>query len=491
MTDPIRLHRDDNVAVTLHATPLVPALHKVAVRAIAPGQAILKYGQPIGIATRDIAAGEHVHVHNCAMADMDRDYRFGLDAPAAVTVADADRATFQGFVRANGQVGTRNYIAIISSVNCSATVAHAIAQHFARTGLAEYPQVDGVAAFTYSGGCSIAPGGEAFRVIERTLAGYAASPNVAAVLMLGLGCEAMQVERVKADFALTEGEAFQSFSIQDHGGTRKAVAEGIARVEAMLPIANRAVRTTVPASALTLGLQCGGSDALSGITANPALGIAVDHLVAQGGTAILSETTELYGAEHLLTARAASPAIGQALLDRLEWWKDYTARNGETIDSNPSPGNKAGGITTILEKSLGAQMKGGSSVLNGVFGYAEPITARGLVIMDSPGYDPASATGQVASGANLIAFTTGRGSAFGSKPVPTLKIATNTAMFQRMRDDMDLNCGDIVDGGSTIEAKGREIFNALLAAASGRPTASEELGYGDHEFVPWNVGATT
>lgn len=481
----------ERVAEGLVSIEPIPAFHKIALRPIPSGTAILKYGQPIGLATQDIRAGAHVHVHNLAVADLDRDYRFGGATRPTAYVPDEERATFDGFVRADGRVGTRNYVGIIASVNCSATVVHAIAAHFARTGLDAFPNLDGVAAFTYSGGCSIAPGGAAFSVIERTLAGYAASPNLGAVLMVGLGCEAMQVARVKDDFGLAEGERFQSFAVQDEGGTRRAIAEGIARVEAMLPVANAAVRTRVSASALTVGLQCGGSDALSGITANPALGNAVDRLVAEGGTAILSETTELYGAEHLLVDRAPDRSVGEALLERIAWWKDYTARNGETIDSNPSPGNKAGGITTILEKSLGAQAKGGSTNLEAVYGYAEPVTTRGLVIMDSPGYDPVSATGQVASGANLIAFTTGRGSAFGAKPVPSLKLATNTPLFTRMRDDMDINCGDIVDGDVSIEDKGAEIFAEFLAVASGKRTASEELGYGDHEFVPWNIGATT
>lgn len=492
--DFIRLDPADTVAIALTdqapgavagdivLREAVPALHKVALVAIPAGTTVVRYGQPIGLATRDIAAGEHVHVHNLAVADMARDYRFGTAAREVAMVPDDARATFEGFVRADGRVGTRNYVGIIGSVNCSSTVAHAVAGHFARVGLAAFPNVDGVAAFTYSGGCSIAPSGEAFAVIERTLAGYAASPNLGAVVMIGLGCEAMQIDR----FA-----GVDRFAIQDVGGTRAAIAEGIARVEALLPVANAARRTTVPVSALTLGLQCGGSDALSGITANPALGAAVDLLVAHGGTAILSETTELYGAEHLLTDRAPDPAVGAKLLERIEWWKDYTARNGETIDSNPSPGNKAGGITTILEKSLGAQAKGGTTNLNAVYDYAERVTARGLVIMDSPGYDPVSATGQVASGANLIAFTTGRGSAFGAKPVPSLKLATNTPLFERMRDDMDIDCGDIVARGVSVADKGAEIFAELIAVASGKRTASEELGYGDHEFVPWNIGATT
>lgn len=500
----IRLHASDNVLVALEpiakgvevasgviARDDIPALHKIAAQDIAVGEAVLKYGQRIGEASNAIAAGEHVHVHNCEMIDAAQDYRFSTSSVEAVPVAASEQLTFEGFRRADGRVGTRNYIAIVSSVNCSATVAHAIARHFDRVGLEDYPTVDGVAAFTYSGGCSISPAGDAYKVLQRTLAGYARNPNVGAVLLVGLGCESMQLARLMEDYNLNEGPALKAFTIQDEGGTKASIAAGIAAVEELLYVAGMARRETVSASELVLGLQCGGSDGLSGITANPALGVAVDLLAAQGGTAILSETTELYGAEHLLTERARTPEIGHRLIERIEWWRDYTARNGETINSNPSPGNKAGGITTILEKSLGAQSKGGSTSVNAIYQYAEPITEKGLVIMDSPGYDPCSATGQIASGANLICFTTGRGSAFGSKPAPTIKLATNTPMFEKQRDDMDINCGDIVSEGVSIETKGKEILELILAVASGKATASEELGYGDNEFVPWNIGPTT
>lgn len=500
----IKLHPEDNVLVALDGCAAgdalgdgvtaqgdIPPLHKIAARAIAAGETVVKYGQRIGQATRAIAAGEHVHVQNCDMAENAQDYRYATNVHCPNILPESERMTFEGFRRADGRVGTRNYVAIISSVNCSATAAHAIARHFEMQGLADYPSVDGVAAFTYSGGCSIAPSGEAYKVIQRTLAGYARSPNVGAVLFIGLGCESMQLAHLMAEYELEESERITAIQIQDEGGTRAAIKAGIEAVEALLPIAARAERETVPASELVVGMQCGGSDGLSGITANPALGAAVDLLAAQGGTAILSETTELYGAEHLLTERARTPEIGQKLVDKIKWWEDYTARNGETINSNPSPGNKAGGITTILEKSMGAQAKGGTVCLNGVFDYGEQVCGPGLVIMDTPGYDPCSATGQIAGGANVICFTTGRGSAFGSKPAPTIKLATNNALWARQREDMDINCGDIVTGEVTIEEKGAEILAHILAVASGKVTASEEFGYGDREFVPWNIGATT
>ena len=500
----VRLNASDNVLVAMEELGVgealpgggktrdpIPPLHKVASQAIAKGEQVTKYGQRIGMATQDIAVGEHVHVHNCDMAVTDQTYEYSTNVIVPAMVPEAERLSFEGFRRSDGRVGTRNYIAIVSSVNCSATVAHAIARHFDRLGMDDWPSVDGVAAFTYSGGCSVSTQGDAYKVIQRTLAGYARSPNVGGVLLLGLGCESLQLDALVADCGLDVGESVRTLGIQDAGGTRAAIEQGIAEVEAMLAIAGKAQRETVSASELVIGLQCGGSDGLSGISANPALGVAVDLLVAQGGTAILSETPELYGAEHILTERARTPEIGHQLIERIKWWEDYTARNGETINSNPSPGNKAGGITTILEKSMGAQAKSGSTSLNGVFHYAEPITAKGMVIMDSPGYDPCAATGQIASGAQIICFTTGRGSAFGSKPAPTIKLSTNDALWEKQREDMDINCGDIVSEGVSIADKGAEILKLILEVASGKITASEEFGYGDREFVPWNIGPTT
>ncbi|MBV9137486.1 MAG: UxaA family hydrolase, partial [Hyphomicrobiales bacterium] len=314
-------------------------------------------------------------------------------------------------------------------------------------------------------------------------------PNVAGVVMVGLGCEGFQIGRWKDAYGIVESDTFRSFTIQGTGGTRKTVAAGVDAIKSMLPLANNAKRETIPASELVLALQCGGSDGYSGVTANAALGAAVDLLVRQGGTAILSETPEIYGAEHLLTRRAASRAIGEKLVERIKWWEDYTTRNRMEMNNNPSPGNKAGGLTTILEKSLGAAAKGGTTALNAVYQYAEPVTEKGFVFMDTPGYDPVSATGQVAGGANILAFTTGRGSAYGCKPTPSIKLATNSEMYRRMIDDMDIDCGDIVDGVPVL-AKGQEIFDKILKVASGERSKSEELGYGDAEFVPWTVGAT-
>ena len=497
----ITLHPLDNVAVVSRRVPAeadlgaiqvktvqaIPAGHKVATRFIVAGQPILKYGQVIGVATEDIPAGAHVHVHNLAVSDLRREAE--RIAPAEFPAAGP--RTFQGFRREDGRVGVRNYVGVLTSVNCSATVARLIAQEVERRGLLdEFPNVDGVVPITHTSGCGMAGGGEGFDLLRRTLWGTAANPNFGAVMLVGLGCEVLQTGRFAKEFGLTGRESFQSFTIQDAGGTRRAVEQGLERLREMLPLADSARRSEQPASELVLGLQCGGSDAWSGVTSNPALGDAVDRLVALGGTALLSETPEIYGAEHLLYARAASPEVSAKLRARLEWWEGYTARHGAEMDNNPSPGNKAGGLSTILEKSLGAVAKGGRSPLVDVIEYAEPVRRRGLVFMDSPGFDPCSATGQVASGATLIAFTTGRGSAFGFKPSPSIKLSSNTDVYRRMTDDIDLDCGPIASGEASIADKGAEILDYLLDVASGRQSKSEMLGYGGCEFVPWLIGAT-
>lgn len=504
MSSIIILHQSDNVGITKVALPAsvlipeldisllrdIPAMHKVAIKPIAKGDAILKYGQVIGFASLDIPPGEHVHVHNCVMGDYEKDYGISEQAKPTEFVPEPERATFQGYKRLNGNYGTRNYIGIITTVNCSATVAKAIAAHFTYSGeLNQYPNIDGVVAMTHESGCGMRSDGEGYDVLRRTFNGYARHPNFGGVLMVGLGCETMQIERVMQESGLGESNTFHAYTIQETGGTRVSIEKGIEAVRAMLPLVNACERETAPASALTVGLQCGGSDALSGVTANPALGIAGDILVRHGGTIILSETPEIFGAEHLLTRRAETPAIAEKLLKRIEWWQEYTARNDFELNNNPSPGNKAGGLTTIIEKSLGAQAKSGSTNLTDVYLYAEEIKTKGFVFMDSPGYDPVSATGQVASGAQILCFTTGRGSAFGAKPAPSIKIATNSIMYEHMKEDMDLNCGTVLEGALSLEDAGQEIFEEMLAVASGKKTKSELLGYGDNEFIPWKIGA--
>jgi altronate hydrolase len=501
----IRLHPDDDVVIAraqlvggtklidenVTVAGLVPPGHKVATRAIAAGAPVRRYNQIIGFASKDIAPGEHVHLHNLAMGRFEREHAFGADARPTEYVANP--ATFMGIVRRDGpnagKVATRNYIGILSTVNCSATVARGIADHFTRERLAAFPNVDGVVAITHGSGCGMDTSGEAMRILRRTLGGYARHPNFAGVLVVGLGCEDNQISALLGAQALAETPLLRTFTIQDTGGTAKTIRRGIAMIEEMLPHANEARREPVPASHLTVGLQCGGSDGYSGITANPALGAAVDLLVRHGGTAILSETPEIYGAEHLLTRRAVSREVGEKLVGRIAWWEEYTAREKMEMNNNPSPGNKAGGLTTILEKSLGAVAKGGTTNLVDVYEYAEPVTARGFVFMDTPGYDPVSATGQVAGGANMIVFTTGRGSAYGCAPAPSLKLSTNTALWTRQEEDIDLNAGGIVDGEATVAALGEALFRLMLATASGSKSKSELHGYGQNEFVPWYVGA--
>ncbi len=506
MTPFIRLHPADDVLIarsqlvggttveSLQVKGLIPPGHKVATRNIATGEPVRRYNQIIGFATKPITAGDHVHTHNLGVGDnggsFARDYAFGADVKPAPT---RHEASFMGIKRADGRVATRNYIGVLSSVNCSATAARAIADHFSRqtnpAALADYPMIDGVVALTHGTGCGMDTQGMGMQILERTLAGYATHANFWGVIVVGLGCEANQINAWLAHSSLREGETLKVFNIQDTGGTRKTVEKGIALVQQMLPQANAVKREPCSAAHITIGLQCGGSDGYSGISANPALGAAVDLLVAHGGTAILSETPEIYGAEHLLTRRAVSRAVGDKLLARIQWWEQYTKANDGEMNNNPSPGNKAGGLTTILEKSLGAVAKGGTTNLEAVYEYAQAVTAHGFVYMDTPGYDPVSATGQVAGGANLICFTTGRGSAYGCAPSPSLKLATNSALWKKQEEDMDINCGEIIDGACDVQAMGQRIFALVLATASGELSKSERHGYGQNEFVPWQVGA--
>lgn len=489
-------HERDNVGIALtdlaageqagdiHLTDPVPAGHKFARCAIGKGEAVIKLGHAIGLASESIAPGAHVHSHNLGFAGQaDRS-----DIGSQLAIPAPCPASFQGFVRADGRVGTRNHIAILTSVNCSATVAKRIAAHFTPDRLAAFPQIDGVFAFGHSSGCGMAKNGPGIDNLRRTLAGYARHPNFGGVLIIGLGCEVNQIDLLMAAGELQAGPQLRTLTIQDAGGTMAAISAGIAAVEAMLPLANATQRQTVSAEHLIIGLQCGASDGYSALTANPALGSAADRIVAAGGKVILSETPEIFGAEDLLLRRAASRAAADALIERLAWWEDYAASSGADLDNNPSPGNKAGGITTILEKSLGAVAKAGSTPLNDVVDYAQAVTAPGLTFMDSPGYDPCSATGQIAGGANLILFTTGRGSVFGSGPVPTLKLASNARLAAAMAEDIDMDCSAILDG-VPVSAMGDAVFRMILATASGQPSASERHGLGENEWVPWVPGA--
>ena len=499
--DFIRLDASDNVVTTTRSLQastdienvstlgLIPSGHKRSTIDITKGDEIRKYAQLIGYAAEDIPAGSHVHTHNVIFRNTDMKYEFCNDLRHVSPVEDNERDTFMGYQRENGAVGTRNYIAIVTSVNCSATAARMIANAFPPEILADYPNVDGVAAFVHGTGCGMAGDGEGFEALQRVMWGYARHPNHAGVLMVGLGCEMNQIDWLLEAYGLKQGPLFHTMNIQSVAGLRRTVELGIQKVRSMLPLANSVIRTPCPVSKLKVALQCGGSDAWSGITANPALGYACDLIAAQGGTGVLAETPEIYGAEHLLTRRAIDHKTGEKLIRLVKWWEDYTARNKGSMDNNPSPGNKKGGLTTILEKSLGAASKGGTSPLMGVYKYAEPVTASGFTFMDSPGYDPASVTGQIAGGCNLVCFTTGRGSAFGSKPAPTIKIATNTEMAKRMSEDMDVDAGTMLSAGDSLEEKGREIYDLFLRVASGEASKSEAQGLGDYEFVPWQIGA--
>lgn len=474
----------------------IPAGHKLAIREIAADSPVFKFGWSIGLSCSAIQPGQHVHSHN-----LRTDHTIDLEAISTEVPDDLEplhQFTFEGYQRPNGKVGTRNYLAIISNVNCSASVAKMIASRFDAQALKPFANVDGVVSFRHGSGCAMAFEGSRHRMLTRVLGGMARHPNIGAFLLVGLGCEQGTLEHLVSSQQLhqiatpgrnasVDTESLPVLSIQNSGGTRATVELGCEMVAQMLPQLNSARRQTVSASQLVLATECGGSDGYSGITANPALGVASDLLVACGGTSILSETAEIYGAEHLLTRRARSRAVAEKLLERIEWWKWYCKIYGEELDSNPSVGNKAGGLTTITEKSLGAVSKGGSTALEAVYEYAEPVEQSGFVVMDSPGFDPASVTGMVAGGANLVAFTTGRGSCFGFKPAPSFKIASNSQLFARLPEDMDFDAGQILDGRSVQEI-GRDLFERLLATASGQKTCSEQLGIGDEEFVPWQVG---
>lgn len=471
--------------------------HKVALRPIKKGEAVYKYGQIIGFANRDIAPGEHVHVHNVSADAFERDYAFCRDCPKPPPAAESRQ--WMGYDRGSERpehlrYGSRNYIAIISTVNCSASTSKYISERVRAADLLKrYPNVDGVVAITHKSGCAMQYDGSDHNQLDRTLAGFAKHANVAGYILVGLGCETGQAIHLVENQGLIQLNGSRKkpvvITVQECGGIGKTVDAGVQAIAEMLPQVNDVRRVKLPASKLTLGTQCGGSDGNSGVTANPALGVAADLLVAQGGAAVLAETPEIYGAEHLLTRRAVSRTVGEKLVERIKWWEWYTGIFGAEINNNPTPGNKEGGLTTIYEKSLGAIAKGGSTALTDVVHYAEPITSKGFIVMDTPGYDPASMTGLVAGGANILVFTTGRGSVYGCKPTPSIKVATNTPMFTHMIDDMDINAGVILEG-TPVEVVGKQIFEEILAVASGKKTKSELSGVGEEEFAPWSIGPT-
>ena len=499
----LRFNPNDNVAVAMDALVAgdhvedgsftakedIPAGHKIAVCNIKIETAVYKYGQIIGFASQDISTGQHVHDHNVTMGHFTRDYAIAKDARPPEKVTEKEQASFGGIVRPDGRVATRNFIGVLSTVSCSSSVARFIAGEMRAEIANDYPNIDGIVALGHGAGCCHTPDSEGLAFLQRVLAGYAQHPNFGGVVMVGLGCEVNNLGCLIDTSGLIPGPLLKPVDIQKTGGTNVAVKAGVAAIRDMLPTVNAVAKQPVAASHIVLGLECGGSDAYSGISANPALGKAVDLLVTNGGTAILSETPEIYGAEHLLTRRAVNSETAQKLIRRIKWWEEYTARHGGEINNNPTPGNKAGGITTIFEKSLGAVAKGGSTPLQNVYEYAEKVSRKGLVFMDTPGYDVVSITGMIAGGANVVCFTTGRGTVCGFNPVPTLKLASNTPMYRHMAEDMDVNCGRIIDGEADVEEMGHAIFRSILDAASGQQTKSERYGYGEAEFVPWPIGA--
>src|SRR4051794_22370709 len=510
----ILLRGEDNVAVAAQPIPrgFVLAIggrtievrepialgHKVALVAIEPGAPIRKYGQVIGFASQAIPAGAWVHEHNVKADLFARDYAFASERPPVPRV---EPRTFQGYLRPDGRVGTRNYVAVVSTVNCSASTSRYISERFRGDAWRkDFPNVDGVFAITHKGGCAMPFGGTDHTTLERVLVGFANHPNVAAYVLVGLGCEVSFAQHIVEAHDLValggvgrvggaEGGPIRPrvLNIQEQGGITRTVEAAVAAVNQLLPEANSWTRSEQPAAKINLAMECGGSDGNSGVTANPALGVAADLVVAQGGTAILGETTEIYGAEHLLTRRAISRAVGEKLVERIRWWEWYAGVFGAELNNNPSPGNKAGGLTTIYEKSLGALAKAGTSPLVDVVGFAERVDGPGLVFMDTPGFDPICTTGLVAGGANVLVFTTGRGSVLGLKPTPCIKLATNTPMYEKMIDDMDINAGTILEGES-VEDAGRRLFDLILEVASGQRTRSEAAGIGEEEFAPWFIG---
>ena len=509
LTDAVYLHPDDNICVaarnlekgydlkiagtTVTLSQTIKLGHKIAVRPVAKGAKVYKYGQIIGAATESIRPGDHVHSHNLHQGDFVQDYASATAIPPPPTPIQG--RTFLGYRRPSGKAGTRNYLAVISSVNCSATVCKYIAERFDKSKLKDFPNIDGVIAVKHGGGCGLQYGGLQHQILARTLGGIARHANIGGYLLIGLGCENAPTGYLMESQGLLQIDGNGQrhlppvLSMQDLGGTVKTVEAGVRLLAELLPRANDVKRVPIPASEIILGTNCGGSDGNSGVTCNPALGVASDMLVAAGGTTVLAETTEIYGAEHLLTRRAVTPAVADKLIERIKWWIWHAGLYGVELDNNPSVGNKEGGLTTIAEKSLGAVAKAGSTAMTEVYGYAEPITAKGFVVMDTPGFDPPSVTGLMAGGCNVICFTTGRGSCIGLKPTPSIKIASNTPMYQRMVDDMDINSGEILHG-QTLEAAGREIFEKILSVASGEKTKSEIHGIGDEEFVPWQIGPT-
>ena len=495
----IKLNEKDNIGIApmdipenkelssdLKSREYIPYGHKVSLEKISKGEFIYRYGQIIGVSSKNIMPGEHVHSHNLSFSDFKREYEINIKNNTSKY--SNKEFFFDGYKRDNGSSGTRNYIGLISTVNCSATVVKKISDRINNFLKGKnFKNIDGAVCMKHSSGCGMHNAGYSMDVFNRTIEGFKIHPNFGKVYVIGLGCECAQISLYKDDQIKRN---IEYLNIQDEGGTNEIITNVTSKIINQLDEINSISRVNIPVSELTVALQCGGSDSYSGITANPALGLASDMIVDNGGTTLLSETPEIYGAEHLLFEKSSNIKNIEKLNKQIEWWKEYVASNDSSLDNNPSPGNKKGGLTTILEKSLGAVSKAGNRNLVDVLDYAEQVKTKGFNFMNSPGYDPVSVTGQVASGANIICFTTGRGSCFGFKPTPSIKIATNTNMYNKLEEDMDINAGTIMDNEKTIEEIGKEIFNKIITVASGEKSKSEINGYGDDEFNPWIIDPT-
>lgn len=498
----IRLHPDDNVVVARVDIPAgteipeegfvtkndIPAGHKVACVDIEADGKVVKFATPICLSARPIAAGEHVHKHNVHTEPLEKDYAFCSEYKETELVPEDERIKFNGFVRESGKVGTRNYIGIFTTVLCCAGVAKGIADYFSKEVMKQYPNVDGVIPFIVDTGCGMEQSGAPMDILRRCTGNYIKHPNIGAALIVGLGCERNNIDAFMQQEGIVETDRIKRFVIQEHHGSVQSIKDGIEIVKEFLEIANKDEREPASIEHLMVALQCGGSDGFSVISANPALGVAMDKLVKNGGTCVLAETTEIYGGEHILTRNAATPELAQKIIDIMDWWKDYSVGHAVQFTGNTVPGNIKGGLTSTAEKALGVVQKGGSTGLVDVVDYAFPVTKHGFNYMDTPARDSVSMTGEISGGCNICVFTTGRGTCIGTYPSPTIKLCSNTPAFNNMKDDMDINCGTIVDGEKTLAEVGEEIFDYILEVANGKYPKSEELGYGVDEFKPWQFG---
>jgi altronate hydrolase len=465
----------------------VPAGHRFATRDIDAGEFVLQYGQPIGTSL-GIREGDLISHDN--MTDdvpVVRDLPEDLRTPPPVYIPERERATFRGFRRRDGRVGTRNFVLIVPTSMCASHEAQQISLmaeflHYSRE---RYANVDGVVAIPHNKGCGCQDG-STIDVMLRTLSNYADHPNVGGVVLMDLGCEKTNLERVEK-YLLNREKAFDKpvakIGIQEVGGTQAAIERGLREVELMLPEVNRAVREEVSVSELVMGVKCGGSDGFSGISANPSLGRAADTLVRSGGTVLITEVPEFCGAEHIIARRAKDAATGRDVYRVIDWYKDYASKFGAVLNQNPSPGNVAGGLLNITIKSLGAMSKAGTTRVEGVVDYAETPKARGLHLMQGPGYDQESTPGLVAAGATVVVFTTGRGTTIGNAIAPVVKLASNSAVFERMSRDIDLSAGGVIDGTETIDEVGARVFEHVRRVASGEvPAKAEEHKHREFQF---------